>query len=57
MFIQIDAPSQFVSVKRRVIPNESGFVTGGVEDLGWDLKLRTKIELDSEVSKMWRKLQ
>jgi hypothetical protein len=57
VFIQIDAPSQFVSVKRRVIPNESGFVTGGVEDLGLDLRLRTEIELDSEVSKMWRELQ
>jgi hypothetical protein len=57
VFIEIDAPSQFVNVKRKVIPNESGFVAGGVRDLGWDLRLRTEIELDLEVSKMWRELQ
>jgi hypothetical protein len=49
VFIQIDAPSQFVNVKRKGIPNESGFVTGGVEGSGWALRLRTEIELDSEV--------
>jgi hypothetical protein len=57
VFIQIDAASLFVNVKQRIIPNESGFVTGDVEDLGLDLRLRTEIELDLEVSKMWRELQ